>query len=44
MYSETDLHEERGRIGAALGATPDPVLLNKLLDFATSVSRFLMLC
>lgn len=38
MYRSADLHEEKDRISRSLGASKDPELLKKVLDFAMSVS------
>ena len=42
LHRETDLHEEKNRIARALGATRDPALIQKLIDFAMSVSVSLL--
>ena len=38
LYRESDLQEEKNRISRALGATADPLRIQKVLDFAMSVS------
>ena len=38
LYRETDLHEEKNRIARALGATRDVSRIQKVIDFAMSVS------
>lgn len=38
LYRAADLHEEKDRISRALGAVKDPALLNRVLNFAISVS------
>ena len=37
LYQSTDLQEERGRILRSLGATTDPALIQKTLDFSIGV-------
>lgn len=39
MYKDSDLHEEKSRISQALGSIKDEKLLQKVLDFAMSVSK-----
>ena len=38
LYREADLHEEKDRISRSLGATRDPNLIQRVLQFAMSVS------
>lgn len=38
LYREADLHEEKDRISRSLGATRDPNLIQRVLQFAISVS------
>lgn len=39
LYRSVDLHEEKDRISRAMGATKDPELLKKVLEFSMSVSQ-----
>lgn len=41
MYKDSDLHEEKSRISQALGSIKDEKLLQKVLDFAMSVSKLI---
>lgn len=43
LHREADLHEEKNRIAQALGSSKDPARIQKLIDFAMSVSVFLSL-
>ena len=40
LYRESDLQEEKNRIARSLGASQDPARLQRLIDFAMSVSAF----
>lgn len=40
LYREADLHEEKDRISRSLGATRDPNLIQRVLQFAMSVSMW----
>lgn len=43
LYREADLHEEKDRISRSLGATRDPNLIQRVLQFAMSVSISMLL-
>ena len=38
LYCESDMQEEQDRIARSMGATPDPARIQRLIDFAMSVS------
>ena len=40
LYRENELQEEKNRIARSLGASRDPARIQKLIDFAMSVSAF----
>lgn len=42
LYRTADLHEEKDRISRALGATQDPELLEKVLEFSVSVTYYFL--
>lgn len=42
LYRAADLHEEKDRVSRALGAVRDPALLQRVLDFAISVTTYIL--